>query len=410
MELLMIRIGKAWDALRREGLFRGGRRIILSGLALFRPVRPGDVLFITGGVGDSARYRCDHVAEELNVHGIKASVTMQDSPFLLSYVGAYSVFIFHRVLFTDAVATFIEALKERGKEIIFETDDLTYDPTLFGETDAYAQMGPLERKLYEKGLGGEILADPYVKVCTTTTGFLADRLREKEKQVFIVPNKLLEEDVRTAEKVRLSCHPELVSGSQEIPDQVRNDNILISYFSGSASHNADFATITEPLLAILEKYPEAVLAIYGPLRLDKRFDAHDAYIGRIKRMPYVPREEHWRHVAATDINLAPLVMGDPFCESKSELKFFEAGICGVPTVASATRTFREAITDGVDGFACASSEEWSEKLERLVSDPELRKTMGEKARETTLVKYVTTVAGNGEYYEYLKSKVVNSKQ
>ncbi len=418
MELLTIRIGKAWSALRREGLLRGGRRIIRSGLALFRRARPGDVLFVTGGVGDSTWYRCEHVAEELGLHGIRASVAVQDSPFLLSYADRYSVFVFHRVLHTDAMATFIGMLKEKKKEIIFETDDLTFDAELFKATDAYAQMNALERKLYEHGLGGEILDDPYVRVATTTTSYLADKLRERGKQVFIVPNKLSKEDVTMAEGARIVCHPEIppapfrgairagVSGSQEIPDQVRNDIISLSYFSGSASHDADFATITEPLAVLMEQHPETRLAIYGPLRLDRRFDPLS---DRIRRVSYVPRAEHWRHVAETDINLAPLVMGDPFCESKSELKFFEAGICGVPTVASATRTFREAMEDGVDGFICTTPEEWTEKLGKLIVDPEFRKAIGDKASETALAKYVTTAPGNEEYYEYLKGEVAGSK-
>ena len=51
--------------------------------------------------------------------------------------------------------------------------------------------------------------------------------------------------------------------------------------------------------------------------------------------------------------------------SKSELKFFEAGILGIPTVAAATQTFREAIDDGVDGFVASSAEEWVGKIRKI---------------------------------------------
>lgn len=391
MNVLLIRIGKAWDALRREGLFRGGRRILSSAFSLFRPVRPGDILFVTGGVGDSARYRAHHVAEALNLHGLKASVTTQDNPFLFSYADTFSVFVFHRVLFTEGIAKFIVALKDREKEIIFETDDLTFDPALFARTDAYVQMGALERKLYAQGLGGEILDDPYVKTATTTTSFLADRLRAHGKRVFVVPNKLSDADVETAEKALKSHH-----------DDKGDTSVTLAYFSGSASHDRDFATISEPLLGILGGYPKVDLVIYGPLHLDKRFDA---FGGRIRRVPYAPRERHWEHIADSDINLAPLVIGDPFCESKSELKFFEAGILGVPTVASATGVFREAIEDGIDGFVCATSEEWTEKLIQLIVDPDLRKRIGARARGKTLAKYVTKSVGNRDYLQYLHEKV-----
>lgn len=389
MKLLLIKIGKAWHTLRREGLLRGGRRVLTAFFAMFRRVHSGDILFITGGVGDSARYRCHHVAEELGFRGFRTAITVQDNPFLPSYADKFAVFIFHRVLYTPAVAKLIESIKAEGKEIIFETDDLVYDPEYLVHMDYFKVMNPLERKLYEHGVGGEIFADPYVKVATTTTSFLADKLREKGKQVFVVPNKLTEADLAIAEGLKAKSY-KLKAG------------LTLAYFSGSASHNKDFATIAEPLLGILAKYPDTRLAIYGPLDLDTRFDA----LGdRVKRIPYVSREKHWANVAKADINLAPLEIGNPFCESKSELKFFEAGIVGVPTVAAATRVFQEAIADGKDGFVATTPEEWTAKLEKLILDSGLREEMAGRARDKALAKYATTTAKNDPYYQYLISKI-----
>ncbi len=396
MKLFLVRIGKAWRAIRRDGLFSGGKRVFGAFFALFRRVRPGDILFVTNGVGDSARYRCHHVAEEFGFRGFRTAITVQDNPFLQSYAEKFSVFIFHRTLFTPAVAKFVERIKTQGKEIIFEADDLVYDPEFLRHMDSFATMNPLERKLYENGLGGEILADPYVTTCTTTTTFLADKLREKGKQVFIVPNKLSEADVRIADEIRKK---------QETRNK-KQGGTTMSYFSGSASHNKDFATITEPLLSILGKYPETRLAIYGPLDLDARFDALGS---RVEKIPYTPREKHLKNVAIADINLAPLQIGNPFCEAKSELKFFEAGILGVPTVASATRTFQEAIMDGKDGFTATTDAEWTTKLEKLILDPVLRKEMGERAREKALEKYVTTNARNEAYCQYLIGKIAKKE-
>jgi glycosyltransferase involved in cell wall biosynthesis len=408
MKLFLVRIGKAWTAIRREGLFSGGKRVFGAFLTLFRRVHPGDILFVTNGVGDSARYRCEHVAEELRFRGFRTAITVQDNPFLPSYADQFAVFVFHRVLFTPSVAKLVDRIKEQGKEIIFEADDLVYDPAYLVHMDYFKVMNPLERKLYEHGVGGEILADPYVKVATTTTTFLADKLRERGKQVFVVPNKLSEADVRIASVIASEVRQSSQKKTSWIPGsspRMTNDKITLAYFSGSASHNKDFATIAEPLLSILVKYPETKLSIYGPLDLDARFDA---FGDRVKKVPYTPREKHLENVAATDVNLAPLEIGNPFCESKSELKFFEAGIFGVPTVASATRTFREAIEDGEDGFTAATDAEWTTKLEKLILDPALREEMGEKARAKSLEKYATTNAKNESYYQYLISKIAKS--
>lgn len=389
MNLLLIKIGKAWHTLRREGLFRGGRRVMTAGLALFRRVRPGDILFITGGVGDSARYRTEHVAEVLRKQGWSVATTVQDNPFLSTYGSQFSVFIFHRVLYTPSVATLIERIKKEGKEIIFETDDLVYDPAYLQHMDYFTQMNALERKLYEHGVGGEILADSYVTTCTTSTEYLAEKLREKNKRVLVVRNRLSTEDVRNAEAIR---------------ETTKKDESLvrIAYFSGTASHNKDFAVITPVLVRLLAKYPTLRLVLAGPLDVES---ALNQYASQIERIPFSPRKEHFAHIASVDINVAPLEIGNPFCESKSELKWFEAGVVGVPTVASATAPFREAIADGVDGYVATNEAEWEEKLEKLIVDREARVVMGEQARQTVLARYTTESPNDREYYEYLKSKV-----
>ncbi len=62
----------------------------------------------------------------------------------------------------------------------------------------YKNLNETEKSFLKNGLGAEILNDPYVKTCTTTTSFLADKLREKGKEVFIVRNKLSAEDLKLA--------------------------------------------------------------------------------------------------------------------------------------------------------------------------------------------------------------------
>ncbi len=394
MKLVLIKIGKAWSVLRRDGFFRGSLRVWEAFLRMFRRVKPGDILFITNGVGDSARYRTEHVVEELNLHGFRASVTVQDNPFLKSYAEEFSVFIFHRTVFTRAIQSLIDVLKKNGKTIVFETDDLVYDPKYLVLMDYYQHMNGLEKQLYSNGLGGEIVTDPYVAVATTTTEFLAERLRERGKTVFIVPNRLSRQDVAWANAAYGACKK-----------RARDGFVRLAYFSGTPSHNKDFATITEPLAKILEAHPETRLLLVGPLDIEE--GALDAYQDQIERVSFVPREKLFDIIARTDINLAPLEIGNPFCESKSELKFFEAGIVGVPTVAAATDTFKRAILDTVDGMVAANEDEWLTKLERLITDATYRADMGEAAHEKALANYTTVRATNDLYYHYLRNHIMS---
>ncbi len=391
MKLFLAKIGKAFVAIRQDGFVAGGKRIadylwqFIKTLAT--SFRSGHVLIIASGVGDSAHYRAFNVAEELNLHGIKTVVTMQDNPFLSFFVRRFAVFVFQRTIVTPKIEKMVNKIKKQHKKIVFETDDLVFDTTYMHRTDRYKNMSTFEKMQYEKGVGEEILADPYVEVCTASTRYIADILKEKGKKVFLVPNKINRKEEQIAQ--------EIVENTQER----EGDDIRLGYFSGTMGHNRDFATITEALIQILEKYPQVKLFLVGPLETENRLNQ---FRDRIVQLPMVSREKHYHNIAQVDINLAPLELGDAFCEAKSELKFFEAGIVAVPTVAVANRTFLEAITDGMDGFVARETDEWVEKLSRLIDDEDFRKRMGQKARETALKRYTITNADNPAYYAYMR--------
>lgn len=390
VSLFYIKLGKAAAAVNRDGAFRASRRIIQGIMTALRPVGHGDVLLISGGVGDSALYRTAHVAEELRLNDLACSVTVQDNPFLLRYIDRFSVFVFHRTLYTERIRKMIDLIKARGKTVIFETDDLVHDPQYLVHMDYYKKMNAWERKLYEHGVGGEILQDTYVHVATTTTGFLADKLRAEGKEVYIVPNKLSVKDVKDADIA--------------LKNITKDETVVhLGYFSGTISHNKDFATITDALVAIMDKYAHTRLLLAGPLDVENILV--QKYADRIVQLPYTPRSKHFSNIARCDINLAPLERDNPFCEAKSELKFFEAGIVKVPTVAVANRTFCEAIQDGVDGFVARDIAEWVDKLSCLIEDRQLRIQMGEKAYQKTMDCYTTKNAKNVSYYTYLKKQI-----
>jgi glycosyltransferase involved in cell wall biosynthesis len=414
MNLFMIKLGKAWNTVKREGIFRGGKRVLIffgEYLQSIINVTPGDILFITAGVGDSALYRAHNQAEELRHHGFRVSVTMQDNPFLSGLADKFQIFIFHRTLQTAAVARLVAKIKAQHKEIIFDADDLVFDTKYVQQTDHYRNMTALEKKQYAKGVGEEILKDPYVKVCTTSTQFIAAILKSYGKKVFVTTNKLSEGWLAIADKLLANYKPPASTHEDSSTRGGQTTNlpagrhgrkqIRIGYFSGTVGHNKDFATVSDALVAILEKYPQTELFLAGPLELEDKFVK---YSGRIIRSIYVPRKKHFANIAACDIILAPLEK-DPFSEGKSELKFSEAGLLEVPVVAVKNQTFSGAIIDGLNGFLADGTLEWTAKLERLVTDANLRRLMGERAREKALKDYTTKNSHSEEYYAYLRSRL-----
>lgn len=397
MKLLFIKFGKAIKTIQRDGILKGGKRILNFGLEYLRnifSVKAGEILFITAGVGDSALYRAHNQAEELRTHGFKVSVTMQDNPFLSRLEKKFKIFVFHRTLNTPAIAKLIEKIKKQGKEIIFDTDDMVFDVKYMHQTDHYKNMSFFEKKQYKKGIGEELLNDSYIKVCTTSTQFIASKLEEYGKKVFVTTNKLSNK--------WLSIADDLLKNHKQ--EKIERNNVRIGYFSGTIGHNKDFATISDALIEILEKYPQVEIFLAGPLELEEKFAK---FSERIIRCSYVPREKHFQNVFYCDIVLAPLEM-DEFSVGKSELKFSEAGLLEVPVVAVRNQTFLNAIVDGESGFLADHKEEWIEKLSKLIENPDLRKSMGEKAREKALNDYTTKNSHSEEYYEYLRSKISSS--
>ncbi|NTV41000.1 MAG: glycosyltransferase family 4 protein [Candidatus Moranbacteria bacterium] len=394
MKLLAIKIGKAWQTLKREGIFSGGRKIFFFGLSFLKniiSVKPGEILFIIAGVGDSALYRAHNQAEELRMHGFKVSVTMQDNPFLLSLSRKFKIFIFNRTIRTVNTDKLIENIKKQGKEIIFDTDDLVFDAKYIQQTDHYARMSKFEKRQYEKGVGEEIIKDPYVKVCTTSTKFIATILQEYGKRVFVITNKLSNQWLEIAEKL-LKNH---------VDEKENREKIRIGYFSGTIGHNKDFATISDALIRILEKYPQVEIFLAGPLELEKKLDE---FSERFVRSFFVPRKKHFENIFYCDIILAPLER-DVFSEGKSELKFFEAGLLKVPVVAVRNSTYADVISDGENGFLAESENEWVEKISKLIEDSKFRKNMGEKACKKALQDYTTKNSHGEDYYEYLRLKL-----
>ena len=390
MKSLLIKLNKASLLWRRNGFWEGSK-VILNYIGVYLRsfwVSSGDVLFISSGVGNSAYYRTHNPAEELRLHGFKTAITISDNPNLPKMATKFKVFIFHRTNNNHFVQQLIKNIKKQKKEIIFDTDDLVYDPQFLTQMDYFQKMSLEEQELYKEGIGATILNDSYVTVATTTVSFLAEKLNQRVKKVFIVPNRLSNQEITLTERL--------------LGKEKRKDGyIRLGYFSGTLSHNKDFATITPALIKIMEDYPKVILYLAGPLDIDNQLRK---YQNRIEVKPFVSRRKYYSNIKEVDVNLIPLEINNPFCESKSALKFIEAGILKIPSIATNNQTFSETIKDGVDGFLVSNEQEWVNKISLLVEDEELRKNMGKQARKKIIAQYTNKNSQNSEYYEYLRSK------
>lgn len=413
MKNFLIKIGKIKSILERDGFWSGMKHVSEKGWRLLKEIlnfSRGDIIFISSGVGDSAVYRTKYVAEELRLYGLKARVVYLDDPFLFFKSKGAKIIILHKATCSDRMELFLKQCQKIGQTIIYDTDDLMFDIESFKKTDAYHNFNELQKKQYEDGVGLKILKSERVKAITTTTTFLAKKLKQFNKPVYVVKNKLAKRELRWAREARKIY----------LDRAERGKNVRLGYFSGSVSHNRDFATIISALEIILEQYPSVRLYLVGYLDLNDKF--YKKFQKQIVQLPFVPRKKHYQNIAQVDINLAPLEMND-FCQAKSELKFFEAGIIGIPTIAVRNKTFSEVIDERAEnlkgpvscldskrsGLLAGNTNEWVQKLELLINDKEIRMNIGERARQVVLKKYLTSSGDNKEYYKFLENIIESNK-
>ena len=72
--------------------------------------------------------------------------------------------------------------------------------------------------------------------------------------------------------------------------------------------------------------------------------------------------------------------------AKGNIKVTNPMSIGLPVIAPSMASYREAITDGYDGFIADTEEDWIKDMEAL-KDPDLRRTIGMRARYKVLTKY-----------------------
>lgn len=358
-----------------------------------------DILYISGCPGSSRFYRCLNQSEELANYGLKTEIINQNNPYVKYMLRNFDTFIFQRVIYNKHISNIIKEIKKQKKEIIFETDDLVFDPEYIPQMHYYNFMSEEEKGWYENGIGREVLEDSYVKKCIVSTELLGKKLKEKypEKNVYVSENKLNKKQAYWAEKA--------LKKKEKI--KVGDGKIRIGYFSGSKSHDADFEAVSDVILKILQEDSNVILMVVGHLNIDGKFSVVK---NQIERHSFVPLRKLPQLILLADINIIPLEIDNPFCQAKSGLKFFEAGLVEVPTIASSTEPLRQIIENEKSGFLAETENDWEKYLKLLIGDQDLRIQIGSQAKIDSLEKYTTQKIhpGTEKLAKYMSRKIKKS--
>ena len=355
--------------LRAMGLAEEPDRRIAPERAPERP--PLEVAFLVGALeGESLRYRVVNLVAALEAKGVAATTLLPgEAAELHRHCGALRTLVVFRAPHGPALEDAIRAARRLGAEVVFDVDDLTFDPALAPEIKALATMAAGEReatltglRLYRESL---LLAD----AVTGSTAAIAEAARALGRPAHVVPN---------------THGPfERLLAARTV-DARPAGTVTLGYFSGTWTHGADFARMGPPLLAALRRHGHLRLLVAGTLHLPPEWDAVAA---QVERAPLLPHPLMLALHGRVDVALAPLEHGLRFCEAKSELKVFEPALWAIPAIASPTAPYAGAITHGEDGLLAATHEEWAAALEAVATDAALRARLGAAARARSLRQF-----------------------
>jgi 2-polyprenyl-3-methyl-5-hydroxy-6-metoxy-1,4-benzoquinol methylase len=352
-------------------------------------------LIMSGCPGDAYRYRCEHHAEQLRFLGLAVDSTFFDQVDYRTALESYQVFWLHRVPHTEDIEAFIKAAQQTGKPVIFDTDDLVFDEEKIPYIRALKWMSQSEVDLYYDGVRRYHRTLSRCRLATVTTEPLRRAVQRilPHMRCLVIPNVLSDIQVAQAQEALAQARP------------AEDDGIVrIAYFSGTHTHNVDFKECSPALVRGLEAFPQVRVMLVGHLDVGGEFARFE---DRVERHPLMPWQDLPRLLRRVDINLAPLEPENPFTECKSSLKYFEAGLLGVPTVASDVEPYRQSIIHGENGYLCRTAEDWYQCISRLVQDAALRREMGLMAR-TDVLKNCTTRTASSHLREVLKEIVSTS--
>ena len=378
----LYKIAKPFVKLKMQLIVLSGTFYKIHGELFGRGVRK--VVYISGEPGEPGNlYRVTRYAQAVSNTGARAVwIPREQLQQRLREIAGASLLIIWRAPCDGMVRLAVKAARNSGARVVFDVDDLLFDPEMARVEiiDAIRSLNIPEcmvRDFCKKLNMTMLMAD----ICTASTEELAARLRRFNRPAVVLTNGFDQEIYSSS---RLAVRTRRTAGSDGL--------VRIGYAAGTRTHQRDFASALSAIVRVLDERPFCRLVLFRNRSGEPTLDP-DEFNG----LGNVAHQIEWRAMVAPtmlpyelarfDINIAPLETGNPYCEAKSELKFFEAALVDVPTVASPTGPFRRAIRHGITGYLAAQPFDWRQALIRLVDDPGLRKRIARQAHREVLWTY-----------------------
>ncbi|MDD9720306.1 hypothetical protein PVW51_06355 [Sulfitobacter sp. PR48] len=360
-----------------------------AGSAETAPGRAGQGIRRIGIIADMGlpqckRYRVDQKLEYLQALEIDFALfdVHQAAEQAAAECALFDAWIFYRTPAYYAVLKLLNRARVLGLPTVFEIDDLLVDPEVFPET----------RESYGAGFDPDQYAElkvlPYLYAgvarncdfAIASTPALSDVLGGlvRSGQSFVMPNGI--------DSGHLSALQSLGPRHERRADDV----VRIFVSSATKSHKDYVAKVFLPqAIEIAEAFPGKVhfslcgefAELHGQLNaaarqsighIDLGWD-YATYLATVQRF---------------DINVVPLEKST-FTDCKSEIKWLEAGLLGIPSVLSATDAYTRCIEGGETGLL-VRGDDYVTPISHLCGAPAERAQIGDAARRAVLAGFSVT--------------------
>jgi glycosyltransferase involved in cell wall biosynthesis len=250
----------------------------------------------------------------------------------------------------------LAAARAAGKPVIYELDDLLTE--LPPHHPDYAHFRAARAACLHAAL--------HADACIASTPAIRDYLRRFNPGVHLFHNYF----------------PDYLLPPQTARIPPAADEVVIG-FMGGHSHIPDVEMLAPALLRLARRYWRTLrLRFWGAppppfVRGWANVDALHPYLVRYADfVPYFAAQH-------ADIFIAPL-LDNEFNRGKSHLKFLEYSLPGIPGVYSRLPPYEAIVRHGENGFLAGDLDEWEAHLSALIESADLRRAVGQAARQTVL--------------------------
>jgi len=300
-----------------------------------------------------------------------------DHEHLARVVDVADVIVICRARYNQHINEMITRAKAKGKRVVFDVDDLVFN------TDyVHLILRTLDQSLESEdafthwfGWIGRIGAT--LRMCDAAIGtnaYLAEKISEYSGlQSSVIPNFLNKEQLEISDRI---------FEAKRRSDFRRNGDIHIGYFSGTPTHNHDFAIVSGALATILEEDARVKIVVVGFLELKGGLER---FADRIIFYPLHDFINLQRLMSMVEINIVPLV-DNGFTNCKSELKYFEAAAVGTLTIATPIHSYASCIESGENGYL-SSATQWLSCIRKMIKSLDDYPAMAVRAHAHAMSRY-----------------------